>query len=569
MRMGWQRVGLVLAGAIVVGAGLWMTAQAWSAARAFSDRPFDYDEAIHALPAYQAAQDLAHGDGLAFWANSLAQDSLAAYPFLHSWLIAPFLIPVGADTVTARLANTVFVWLSAGLAAVCAWRLALHPGHGPWAAVTAAGSVMFSLPVWVYANTVLLEAAGLTVTLAWLAAYLHWGRPPARPAPLIAISLLAAATFFVKYSFGVFVVGGMVLAESVFLLSTEYMDEKLGIHENHPGFRPGIPSNSSVFMRWVWLFGPAGVLIGLWLLLPDKFERLVGYSGAQAGNLPFWSLANWLYVPANSLRLYSAGPLSAGLMAAALLIGVGWWRRHVWRAVTAAVLVGMLALTWVPQKDARFLYTVAPLLLPAAAALGVHLASWIWRAPPGRWLLVTAIGLELGLGLRRLTLYRPALATVYNTSPDTHAALVFALEHSLIRGSRPMLVNGWYQLNAQALSWEYYARFGGAPAGDDYQLAVQAEFDQADSDARQALLTELEARDAGTVITVDGSPAGDVTGWQLVEPLVASGDLILVAQSPAYTLTVWPRDLQERLLAGEATSGVPVTFEIRLNVYSR
>jgi hypothetical protein len=256
-------------------------------------------------------------------------------------------------------------------------------------------------------------------------------------------------------------------------------------------------------------------------------------------------------------------------MAAALLIGVGLWRRHVWRAVMAAVLMGMLALTWVPQKDARFLYTVAPLLLPAASALGVHLASWIWRAPLRRWWLAAAIGFELGLGLRRLTLYRPALATVYNTSPATHAALAFALEHSLISGSRPMLVNGWYQLSAQALTWEYYARFGGTPAGDGYRLAVQAEFDRADDAARQALMGELETQDADAVITFDGSPAGNVTGWQLVEPLIASGDLTLVAQSPAYTLTVWPRDLQERLLAGEATSGEPITFEIRLNVYSR
>lgn len=548
-----------------------MTAQAWAAAGAFIDRPFDYDEAIHALPAYQAALDLGRGDGLAFWANSQAQDGLAAYPFLHSWLIAPFLIPVGADTFTARLANTLFVWLSAGLAAVCAQRLALSPGQGPWAAVVAAGLVALSLPIWVYANTVLLEAAGLSLTLAWLAAYLHWGAPPARPMPLIAVSLLATATFFTKYSFGAFVVGGMVIAEIASFFITEYTEERPGIHGRKRKWFPCIPGLSSVYSvlkRWVWLFGPAGVLIGLWLVLPDKFVRLIGYSGSQAGSLPFWSLDNWLYVPANSLRLYSAGPLSAGLMAAAVLVGAGLWRRHAWRAVVAAVAVGTLALTWVPQKDARFLYTVAPLLLPAAAALGVYLAGAVARARFGRWWVAAAVCLELGLGLRRLTLYRPALATVFNTSPNTHAALAFALEHSLIGGSRPLLVNGWYQLNAQALSWEYYTRFGGTPAGDRYQLAVQAEFDEAGDAARQTLLDGLAAQQAARVITIDGSPAGAVTGWQLVEPLIASGALTLVAQSPAYTLTVWPRELQERLLAGEVTSGEPVVFQIRLNVYA-
>lgn len=545
-----------LAALVIMAIAVWMTSQAWTAARTFGDRPLDFDEAIHALPAYQAALDLGRADLIGFVAHSYDQDQLAAYPFLHSWLLAPFLMVSAADTVIARLANSVFVWASAALAAVCAARLALSERQRPWAAVIGAGLVVVSLPIWVYANTVLLEAAGLMITLAWLAAYQAWGEHDERPARLVIISLLAAATFFTKYSFGVFVLAGLALAETL----------TAAARWRHARAVPGLAAG--LLRRWGWLVGPALLSIGLWLVLPDKLTRLVGYSGSQAGSLSVGSLAYWLYVPVNAVRLYSAGPVTAGLMIAALPIGIGLWGQHAWRVTIAAVVAGMLALTWVPQKDARFLYTVAPLILPAAAALGVHLAAVLARAQWGRWLALGTVCLELGLGLQRLTRYRPALETVFNTSPDTRAALAFALEHSLVQGSRPLVVNGWYQLNAQALSWEYYARFGGTPAGDGYRLAVQGEFDRADADARQALLRDLRLDQATTVITIDGSPAGAVTGWELVEPLIASGDLEVVAQSPPYTLVVWPRELQERLLAGEVAGGQPITFEVRLNVYS-
>jgi hypothetical protein len=43
---------------IAVAVSLWMTGQAVINAQRFADRPFDFDEAVHALPAYQIALDL-------------------------------------------------------------------------------------------------------------------------------------------------------------------------------------------------------------------------------------------------------------------------------------------------------------------------------------------------------------------------------------------------------------------------------------------------------------------------------------------------------------------------------
>lgn len=530
--------------ALTLAVAVWMTTQAAAAAQRFSDRPFDFDEAVHALPAYQIALDLRALDFGALWIHSLEEDRLAAYPFLHSWMLAPALAFAGADTAAARLANTIFVWLSLGLAA---WvtRPLVSAAAGRIAAPLAALLLALSLPVWTYANTVLLEGAGLVVTLAWLGAYLR-ARPGAWPGWPWLAGLLAAAAFFTKYSFGVFVLGGMVLSEAFAVL----VERRLAAR------------------RWLALFGTPAVLIGVWLILPGKFERLAGYSVSQHASLAFWSWENWLYAPLNALRFYAPGPLTAGLMAAALALTP--LRRHEAgvRQTTAVVIAGLAVLTWVPQKDPRFLYTVAPLLIPAAAALGAQALPILRSRRTLRWLVAGIALAELGLGLTRLSRYAEALQTVFNTSPDTRGLYQFVIDGSLASGKRPLLLNAWYQVNALAASWSYHERFGGTPAANDYLLATQSQVDAADEATRKALIADLRAEDVGVLFTIDGSPAGAVTGWAVAEPAQAAGELSPLAQSPPFTLFVWPREVQERLLAGEISSaGEPVTFVVRLNAY--
>ncbi len=534
---------LILWGLTLVVA-VWMTLQAGAAARRFADRPFDFDEAVHALPAYQIAVDLRAGDLGAALAHSFDEDRLAAYPFVHSWLLAPALMASGADTTTARLANTAFVWISLGLAAWVARALSRGPARDV-AAPLAALLLALSLPIWVYANTVLLEGAGLVVTLAWLGAYLR-ARPGAWPGWVWLAGMLGVVAFFTKYSFGVFVVGGMVLAEALALAAERRL-------------MPG---------RWAALFGPVALLIGGWLLLPDKLGRLAGYSVAQRSSLVFWSWANWLYAPLNSLRFYAPGPLTAGLMAATIGLLPLRWREDGVRKTGAAFLAGLAALTWVPQKDARFLYTVAPLLIPAAAALAVHALPAIRSRRGLAYLAAGATVLELGVGVVRLSRYTEALQTVYNTSPDTRALYAYVIEHSLAPGLRPRLLNTWFQVNALAASWEYYARYGGRPADDGYSLVHQSQTDAADEASRAALFDALHAANDQVLFTIDGSPAGAVTGWAIAEPALAEGRLLPIDQSPTYTLFVWTRETQERLLAAEIASvGEPITYTVRLNVY--
>lgn len=530
---------------IAVAVSLWMTGQAVINAQRFADRPFDFDEAVHALPAYQIALDLRALDVAGFVRDTLEQDRLAAYPFLHSWLLAPALIFTGADTASARLANTIFVWISMLLAAWCGRLLASDP-HKALAGPFAALSLVLLLPIWVYANSVLLESAGLAVTLAWFGAYLK-ARPGASMRWTWLAGCLAAAAFFTKYSFGIFVFGGMVVGEALAMLPERRLDIR----------------------RALALLAPMVVLGGAWLLLPDKAQRLSAYSTAQQASLEFWSWENWLYAPINALRFYSSGPLSAGLMAAAVALAPLRLKEDGSRKTLAAVLAGLAALTWVPQKDARFLYTVAPLLIPPAAALAAQAVS----ALRGRRSL-TALGLtlaafELGLGVARLTLYPEALKTIYNTSPDTWAAYHFIIDRALATGQRPRLLNAWHQINALSASWAYYERFGGNPAEDGYRLVGQSQIDSADESARHALFDDLVESHEEVLITIDGSPAGAVTGWAIAEPAMAEGQLAQLAQSESLTLYAWPREVQERLFAGSlASAGEPTTFTVRLNAYA-
>ncbi len=531
--------------AVTLALALWMTGQAVVNARRFADRPFDFDEAVHALPAYQIALDLRTMDAVDFVADTLEQDRLAAYPFLHSWLLAPALVFTGADTATARLANTAFVWVALFLAAWCARLLTPGP-HKAVAGPLAALTIVLTLPIWVYANSVLLEASGLAVTLAWFAAYLKAGTGAARRWSWLA-GALAAAAFFTKYSFGIFVFGGMLLSELLTLVIERKTDAR----------------------RLIALLAPMVVLGGSWLLLPDKAVRLSAYSSAQQADLAFWSWENWLYAPINALRFYSPGPLSAGLMASAIALAPVRLKDDGARKTLAAVVSGFAVLTWVPQKDARFLYTVAPLLIPPAAAL----AALALRAVRGRRSL-TAVALmlgilDVGLGVGRLTLYPEALKTIYNTSPDLWAAYNFVIQHSLADGQRPRLLNAWHQINSLAASWAYYERYGGIPARDGYRLVGQSQIDSADDRARRALFDDLVDSDEEVLITIDGSPAGSVTGWAVAEPEVADGRLKPLAQSEPLTLYVWPRETQERLFAGSLVSaGEPITFTVRLNAYA-
>jgi hypothetical protein len=81
----------------------------------------------------------------------------------------------------------------------------------------------------------------------------------------------------------------------------------------------------------------------------------------------------------------------------------------------------------------------------------------------------------------------------------------------------------------------------------------------------------------GALVSIDGSPAGDYTGWQVIEPLWARGEVEWLASSEPYTLVTWPSGYEERVFAGDFASREGFEqarresrheFEIRLHLYS-
>ena len=526
-RWEWLSLATILLLASLLGA------RAWFAIQAYADYPPDFDEAVHALPALQISRDLRAlrlGD---LWRHSYTQDEIALYPFLHSWLLAPFFLIAKPDLSVARASGTAFLTASACVMFFLTRGLA---------ELFSALLLLTALPLWVYASVILLEAAGLLVTLLWLSAYVR-ARPDqtGRGWPAAA-SLAATAALLTKYSFGVFVITAMVGAE---LLSTLAHPRALNLR------------------RLLWLFGPVVILAGAWFLLPGKLDRFLEYSRSQRVQVEFWSAANLLYYPQSLFRFYTAGPLTVALVAAGIGMGVWRWRDHPWRAVVLYLLAGIVLLTRVPQKEIRFFYTVAPLAYPLA---GVAFARLINAASEAR---VTGPA-------RRGSFFGPALETAYLNSPDTRAAYDFVIEHMLAEGARPHLLDTWHLFSNYPLAWEYYVGRDEDPAAYHYQLAT-ADYAPPPTPANLDRLVErLQAQGTSVLVSIDGSPAGDYTGWQVVEPLITRGRLEMLAASPQYVLFEWSSDYESRVFAGEFATAAELEqarqrgltlFTIQLHLY--
>jgi 4-amino-4-deoxy-L-arabinose transferase-like glycosyltransferase len=545
---------MVLATALSLRAGL--------AIARYAGYPPDFDEAVHALPALQIARDvqtLRLGD---FLRHSFEQESLARYPFFHSWLLAPFFILARPDISVARASGLVFVVLSAVLLYGLGRSLSDDEARRPLAGLAAAALMLASMPVWIFAGTVLLEPAGLMVTLAWLYAYGRAG--PGQPgiAWPAAASAAAAIVFFTKYSFGVFVVATMIGSECL----------ALAAGPRRPGWR-----------RWLGLFGPLALCLGLWFAMPGKLEPFISYSQAQPAQVDFWSAANLLYYPSVLFGQYANGPVTALLGVTGLVLalrGAG----HRGRILSLYLLCGIFFLTLVPQKESRFGYTVLPAVFPLAGLALVNAIGWVSRRRWSRlgrasaWLMIgIALILEGLLAVRRHALFFDyAMETTFHSSLDTARAYQFIIAATLARGEPPHLLNQWYLFNTQALAWEYYSTQGGDLAAFQYLMTTGGEAPEPTPENQIRFVERLREQATPVVVSIDGSPAGPHTGWQIVEPLITSGHLEMLGASPRYTLLEWPTEYRQRVLGGnfsstaaleQAREAARVPFTVQLHLY--
>jgi 4-amino-4-deoxy-L-arabinose transferase-like glycosyltransferase len=168
-----------------------------------------FDEAVHVLPAIQESNDLQRLDFVSFLRHSYKQDRVAQYPVFQSWLLSPIFVLWSPDLIVGRVANVVIVCLSIVVGFFLAGELAPWMRYRSLTGLVGVGLVLTSLPLWVYAGRIYLEPAGLFVTLLALLCYIRAPREYDGRFWLMGCSLAMAAGFFTKYSFGLFIFGGL------------------------------------------------------------------------------------------------------------------------------------------------------------------------------------------------------------------------------------------------------------------------------------------------------------------------------------------------------------------------
>jgi hypothetical protein len=496
-----------------------------------------FDEAAHILPAAQAADDLRRLDFVSFLRHSYYQDAIAQYPFFHSWLMSPFFLLASPSLTVGRVVNVAFVCLSVLLAFFLAGELSPRKDLRWLASWVGAEMVLAVMPLWVYGSRVYLEPAGLLVTLAALFCYVKASPECAGRFWLVCTSLLAAACFFTKYSFGLFVLGGLGLSEALGWLAMRR--------------RPGI--------RCLCLFAPCVVMLLLWLVNPDKLIGFLAYSRAQDPNMALWSIGSLTYYLRSVSQVYVTTPLVFVLM----LLGVGYsvcrMRDHRYCALVSYLLVSFVMVTLVPQKSHRFAYTIAPVALllgGVGAVCVVERLFGVFRSPGLRYgaavLLVLLLCLEAGGIIHRFSFLPAAQDMIYACPPaNIRPAYRFVLEHTLDRNIKPYILNYWHGFNHYGLVWEYCSEPGVLMEGGLYQLAAAGLAPEPTPENLDRLMLKLREQGVGVLVSIDGSPAGDYTGWQVVEPLWARGDLEWVASSEPFAVIGWSNAYEERVLAGD------------------
>lgn len=530
--------------------------------RTYSEYPPDFDEAVHLLPALQIANDVRSLCVADLLNHTYTQDQIAAYPFLNSWLLAPFFLLWKPDIVVARAAGLVYLGASAIVAFGLGRELLPHARLSWLSGLVSGLAVLASMPLWAYASLAYLEAVGLLVTLVGLLCYVKAGADETRPAWLIVASLSAAGALFTKYSFGVFVIGAMVLTEASSVLATR---------------QP--PSRK----RLLCLAGPCALLILIWFADPNKLYRFLVYSQSQQGQLPFWSADSLLYYPKNLIRYYTAGPLSAMLMLAGLMTSLRAWREHGLRVVLVYLMFSLIALVWVPQKAGRFLYTVAPAALVLAGPPAARVVEWLTKRERQHRLQLAWVVLIGGLLVieaqaivRRFSYYEAAIQVNYASSPDTQRAYRFLADHTLAKGIRLHILDGWHLFDSHALEWEYYTAAASPLATFDDRLVTVSLAPEPTDANLNALTLALKQQGVRALVSIDGSPAGSYTGWQVIEPLLAKGELDTHPEHPTYTLFAWQSGYIDRVFAGDFASrdefelarrANKVEFPIQIHLY--
>ncbi len=450
--------------------------------------PFDADEANHALPALRMSNELRDGDLAGFAAEVGAQDF---YPPGGAARLLPIFLMIGPSVNMARLASVVTLFLA--VLVLFALAIEIDPENGWLAGLVAALMTLTARPLLLYAGLSMLETVGLLASLLFLWAYIRATKQPG-VGWLLAVSLLLAAVFLIKYSYGLVALATVGLSELLIL----------------PGLirQPSWPS--TVARRWLPLFGPFALVLGVWFLSPGQLQSFFGYAQPLAAEEAWLSLRNVIYYPRSLALHYSPSLLFIIVYGVALVWATLRWRDTTVRIVLLFFLFGMASVMFLNHPpNPRFIAPFAPV---AHLLVGLMVAN-LWaavRARKSRW-QVAAVGLAVVV-----VLAVAGLSTVASRFRFAHSVLEARVETSPALADMAGWVASTVEADAPLLLVNYFDQF--SPAIVEWGLAMDQQATPAHvtgrllqpaSDAETAALRQavLDGDDTYLVL-VEGSPWG-------------------------------------------------------------
>jgi hypothetical protein len=236
------------------------------------------------------------------------------------------------------------------------------------------------------------------------------------------------------------------------------------------------PRRRRAAAAWVRAHGPraqsfwwfAVLPIGLWLLIPPHLKDLLKFLENRASGPSILTGEGLLFYP--RVFLFEMSPHPGIGLAALGLAALSFlrWRAlgRVRRTLLLALLVNVMAVTLHPYKEARFLFTVAPLVWLAAALTVQDGFEALCKRAPGRLLASRVAGL-----LSLAFLVAPVAAGVDGrrvaagleswSVPGVAQGVLDEIARHSLRGRGSALIGHWNGLSPGLIEWDLRQRVRG------------------------------------------------------------------------------------------------------------
>jgi len=396
-----------------------------------AQRPFDSDEARHAVNGLQVAADIVNGQGAALLTHLYFQ---RWYPPALSIYLAPFFVALGPSYWAARYPMVILLMINIALV----YRVARALWHVPTLALVAVGFVATSSVVWIHSVLCMEEMLAMTsislVVMAWARAQRTGTPEKVRRAEWI-LGLGLTLTVLTRTSTATFM-GGAVFVTICCA-------------------RASVRAKTLTTVRAI---GPMALLFAVWWCPPVKAQAMLDFLRASRPEFVSVSVHELTYYWRAIATSYTVAPL-VGIGIVAMLATAPFRRRD----AGTRILLAMVIVVWVSLLLKRlltldFFFDAYPAMC-LIAAKGLHDVVTAVRKrymglAPKRLLAILAVAVIGYVGVwayaRAATL--PFLMDIsFETGPGHAAAHDWITDR--VGAGPTFLINGWDQLSAEAVDF--------------------------------------------------------------------------------------------------------------------